>query len=50
MKAGPIEERYIAVVIRETLTALHYLHSQGIIHRDIKGITPPPRTQNERND
>jgi protein-serine/threonine kinase len=37
MKAGPIEEKYIAVVIRETLTALQYLHSQGIIHRDIKG-------------
>ncbi|KAF8245917.1 kinase-like protein [Wilcoxina mikolae CBS 423.85] len=36
MKAGPIEEKYIAVVIRETLTALHYLHSHEIIHRDIK--------------
>ncbi|KAI5800523.1 kinase-like domain-containing protein [Pyronema domesticum] len=36
MKAGPIEEKYIAIVIRETLMALVYLHAQGIIHRDIK--------------
>jgi serine/threonine protein kinase len=41
MKAGPIEEKYIAVVIRETLMALVYLHAQGIIHRDIKGFHFP---------
>lgn len=39
MKAMPnLEERHIALVMRETLVALVYLHRQGIIHRDIKGI------------
>lgn len=37
MKAGPIDEKYITIIVRETLTALGYLHKQGIIHRDIKG-------------
>ncbi|TGZ84879.1 kinase-like protein [Ascodesmis nigricans] len=36
MKAGPIEEKFIVVVIREVLTALGWLHNNGIIHRDIK--------------
>ncbi|KAG0635204.1 kinase-like domain-containing protein [Tuber brumale] len=36
MKAGPIDEKYINIIIRETLTALGYLHKHGIIHRDIK--------------
>lgn len=38
MKAGPIDEKYIGVVVRETLMALAYLHNHAIIHRDIKGI------------
>lgn len=37
MKAGAIDEKYITIIVRETLTALGYLHKQGIIHRDIKG-------------
>ncbi|KAJ8323796.1 kinase that interacts with cdc31p [Batrachochytrium dendrobatidis] len=37
LKSGPIDERYIAIVAREVLLALVYLHkSVGIIHRDIK--------------
>ncbi|KAJ1342079.1 hypothetical protein BSLG_003396 [Batrachochytrium salamandrivorans] len=37
LKPGPIEERHIAVLAREVLSALVYLHrSVGIIHRDIK--------------
>ena len=36
MKAGPIAERFAAVVTREVLVALSYIHSVGIIHRDLK--------------
>ncbi|KAJ3087787.1 Serine/threonine-protein kinase 25 [Quaeritorhiza haematococci] len=37
LKSGPIEERFIAIIAREVLYALVYLHkSAGIIHRDIK--------------
>ena len=37
MKSGPIEERYAALIVREVLIALAFLHRQDIIHRDVKG-------------
>lgn len=37
MNGGKIEEPYIALIAREVLTALVYLHKNYIIHRDIKG-------------
>ncbi|ODV92446.1 hypothetical protein CANCADRAFT_20474, partial [Tortispora caseinolytica NRRL Y-17796] len=36
MQAGPIDEQYTAVIMRETLAALHFVHKAGVIHRDIK--------------
>lgn len=36
LKAGKIEEKYSAVIMREILVALQYIHKEGIIHRDIK--------------
>ena len=38
MKSGPIDEAFIAIILRELLKAVDYLHSEGKIHRDIKGI------------
>ena len=37
LKSGPIEERFIAIIVEHLLLALIYLHQTAhIIHRDIK--------------
>lgn len=36
LKAGPIEEPAIALILREIINGLVYLHSEKKIHRDIK--------------
>ena len=36
MKPGPFNEQNIAIILREVLKALEYLHSERKIHRDVK--------------
>ena len=36
MKPRPFEDKYIAVVLRDVLQGLVYIHKLGKIHRDIK--------------
>lgn len=42
MKPGVFREEYIAIIVRELLRGLEYLHTEGKLHRDIKGTLPPP--------
>lgn len=37
MKAGAFSENDIAIILREILKGLDYLHSERKLHRDIKG-------------
>lgn len=37
MKPGLIGEEYIAIIVRELLLGLDYLHSDKKLHRDVKG-------------
>lgn len=37
MKPGPFNETYIAIILREILKGLDYLHTEKKLHRDIKG-------------
>jgi serine/threonine-protein kinase 24/25/MST4 len=39
MKAGVFREEYIAILARELLRGLEYLHGEGKLHRDIKGLS-----------
>jgi hypothetical protein len=38
MRPGPIGEVYIAIIVREVLKGIEYLHGERKLHRDIKGM------------
>jgi serine/threonine-protein kinase 24/25/MST4 len=41
MKPGHIGEDYIAIIVRELLYGLDYLHGDKKLHRDVKGMLIP---------
>jgi serine/threonine-protein kinase 24/25/MST4 len=40
MKPGRLTEDHIAIIVKELLLGLDYLHSDNKLHRDIKGTSP----------
>ena len=42
MKPGPCDENSIAIILREVLKGLEYLHDSKKLHRDIKGDSLAP--------
>ena len=43
MKPGPLAEVEIAIMLKELLLGLQYLHEDNKLHRDIKGKSTGPR-------